>query len=167
MRTAVPEGESTFPAWCASTISTESKCRAAIAANAEPSTLPTEKFGTKITPRGDSSRRSLDSTSAMRSRDHPDVPTTTAAPAAIAASTIAGLADGCVTSKTTSAPASSSRLDDESSPACRSRSSASSMSRVAKRPIFPVAPATATVIVTGFTLPARRLASCSASATPP
>ena len=102
---------------------------------------------------GPSSRsRSRRSTSAMRSRDHPDVPTTTETPASIAASTIAGLAAGWVTSSTTSAPSSSSRLDRESRPACSSRSSASSINRAARRPILPVAPATATLIVTTFTL---------------
>ena len=51
VRTAVPDGESTLPAPCASTISIESKKRAATVANAVPSAEPSEKLGMTTAPR--------------------------------------------------------------------------------------------------------------------
>ena len=96
--------------------------------------------------------------SAMRSLDQPEVPTTMGMPAPVANSTMPALAAGCVTSSATSAPSISSRLERESSAACSSRSSDASMSSIAKRPILPVAPATATRIVTCFTLATARRA---------
>ena len=81
VRTAVPLGESTFVSRCASTISIDGKNGAAAAASAEPSTEPSEKFGmnTAPVPAASTSGR----TSAMRSADHPEVPTRTLMPRSI------------------------------------------------------------------------------------
>ena len=49
MRTAVPDGASTLPAWCSSITSTESKNRAAWRANCMASTAPTPKLGATST----------------------------------------------------------------------------------------------------------------------
>ncbi len=103
VRTAVPEGESTLLAWCASTISIESKKRAASAANAEPSTEPMEKLGMITTPTS-SRPTSRWASASMRSCDQPEVPTSTRRPLSTAKSTTLWLTPGTVRSTATSAP---------------------------------------------------------------
>ena len=86
VRIAVPEGESTFDAWCASTISIESKNGAASAENAVARTEASEKLGTTMTPTPPLSAR-VRSRAARRSLVQPDVPTSTLLPCATAYST--------------------------------------------------------------------------------
>ena len=98
--TAVPDGESAFPAWCASTISIDSNQVAACSANLAASTAPTEKFGTISTAGASGSRFAR--REVIRSLDHPLVPTRTGSPASVAAATTAGDTCGSVTSTTAS-----------------------------------------------------------------
>ena len=119
VRTAVPDGESTLPAWCASTISIESKNRATMAESAVPMTEPMEKLGMMTTPV--SSRPAMRRARAsIRSCDQPEVPTSTRSPWSTAKSTTPWLARGTVRSITTSAPSISARSLAEFSPATRS-----------------------------------------------
>ena len=84
--TAVPDGESALPAWCASTISIDSNHTAACSAKRPASTAPTEKFG-HDEHRGGVGGRAPPGVSAMRSPDQPLVPTSTGSPASVAAAT--------------------------------------------------------------------------------
>ncbi len=52
VRAAVPEGASTLLGWCSSTISTDSKNRAAFAANDIMRIAPSAKLGAMSTPTG-------------------------------------------------------------------------------------------------------------------
>ena len=106
VRTAVPDGESILPAWCASTISIESKYLAAWAANELASIEPIEKFGTTKTPAAEFAETFLAS-SASFAADQPLVPTTILMPFSTANSTTCSLTSRRVTSKITSAPSAS------------------------------------------------------------
>ena len=72
---AVPEGASTLRGWCSSTISADSKKRAACAAKRIMSTAPMAKFGATSTPVLGLSA-SQERTRAYRSSSQPVVPTT-------------------------------------------------------------------------------------------
>ena len=75
VRRAVPLGASALSGWCSSTISTDSKNRAACAANRIISTAPTAKFGATRTPTPGASASQPRSV-ASRSSSKPVVPTT-------------------------------------------------------------------------------------------
>ena len=145
VRTAVPLGESTFVSRCASTISIDGKNGAAAAASAEPSTEPSEKFGmnTAPVPAASTSGR----TSAMRSADHPEVPTRTLMPRSIAARTTSIETAGVDASTTRSAPSSSESSERDDSVATTSKSSASSITSRMMPPSLPVPPTMATRVV--------------------
>src|SRR4051794_22643435 len=98
---AVPDGASSFVAWCSSTISAACRCRDASAANRIISTAPIAKFG--ATKTGNSAARATWSTSAV---SHPLVPTTQGTPAVSARRTFGTTAPGAVKSTIASASAS-------------------------------------------------------------
>ncbi len=145
VRTAVPLGESTFVSRWASTISIDGKNGAAAAARALPMTDPSEKLGMKTTPVPAASASGR--TRAMRSFDHPEVPTSTLSPRSMAARTTSMDTAGVEASTTRSAPSSSARSDWEPSTAATSYpSSASTTSRMTP-PSLPVPPTMATRVV--------------------
>ena len=94
------------------------------AASAEPSTEPSEKFGMKTAPVPAASTSGR--TSAMRSADHPEVPTRMFLPRSIAARTTSIEIAGVDASTTRSAPSSSERSDRDDSVATSSNPSSSS-----------------------------------------
>ena len=133
-------------------ISIDEKKGAAAADSAEPITDPSEKFGmnTARIPACSISGR----TRAMRSADHPEVPTMMSMPRSAAALTMSIDTAGVVASTTRSAPSSSDIAERESSSEWTSNpGSAATTSRMIP-PSFPVAPTMATRVVMGSSLSA-------------
>ncbi len=103
VRRAVPEGASSLPSWCSSTISARGMWRDASAAKRIISTAPTAKLGaiTALAAPASASARSSSTCSGVR----PVVPMTACTPAASAAPALAKTASGRVKSTSTSGPA--------------------------------------------------------------
>src|SRR3954454_12164257 len=151
VRRAEPLGASTLLGWCSSTISTESKYGAAVAANRIINTAPMPKLGATRTPRegtSDSQSRSV----ASRSSSMPVVPTTTSSPWSRHQRMLSITASGVVKSTTTWASRSGPRSSSASTPATSSMSSAASTARQTSLPMRPCAPSTPTRIVMAPTL---------------
>ena len=145
MRVAVPEGASALFGWCSSTISTESKNRAAWAAKRIERTAPIPKLGTTMTPSsgfGSSQPRIVSSISGVI----PLVPTTQWMFWSIQNRMFSATVEGWVKSTATwvSASASENSQSPSSTIATRSRSSAPSTARQTSPPIRPRAPSTPT-----------------------
>ncbi len=145
VRTAVPLGESTFVSRWVSTISIEGNNGAAAAANAVATTEPREKLGMKTAPVPAASTRGR--TSAIRSVDHPEVPTSTFLPRSIAARTTSIDTPGVDASTTRSAASISARSLAEPRTATVSKSSSSSITPAMIAPSLPVPPTRATLVV--------------------
>ena len=147
VRVAVPLGASTLSGWCSSTISTDSKYGAALAANRIISTAPMEKFGATSTRTSGRSASQLRGPASSRSSSKPVVPTTTSMPCRTQNSTFCMTAPGWVKSTATSAPASTSAPRIVADVDLRDQFQAAA--RPARRgrrlgPIRPAAPSTAT-----------------------
>src|SRR3954454_12482918 len=151
VRRAVPLGASTLLGWCSSTISTESKYGAAVAANRIINTAPMPKLGAIRTPR-DGASASQPRTVASCSSPMPVVPTTTSSPLSRHHSTFSITAAGGGKSTTTWASRSPARSSSASTAATRSMSSAASTARQTSLPMRPCAPSTPTRIVMPQTL---------------
>src|ERR1017187_4626488 len=146
VRAAVPDGASTLRAWCSSTISAESKNRAAWAANRIMSTAPNEKFGTtSARVAGASASHSV--TCEVRDSSKPEVPTTVSSPWPMHQRRLSMTTPGCVKSTTTSHPASASRESPSSTVATTSRSPAAATAWQPSDPIRPLAPTTPALIM--------------------
>src|SRR4051794_32819471 len=151
VRRAVPLGASTLFGWCSSTISTESKYGAAVAANCIINTAPMPKLGAISTPRVGASAshvRTVD----RRSSSMPVVPTTTSMSWSRHQRMLSITASGVVKSTTTCASCSEVRSSSASTAATRSMSCAPSTARHTSLPMRPCAPSTPTRIVMPQTL---------------
>ncbi len=142
VRTAVPLGESDFVSRCVSTISAASNIPAALAASVEDTTEPSEKLGMKTAPVPAASTSGR--TSAIRSDDHPLVPTRRLMPPSVAARTTSIDTAGVDASATISAPAIIEIWSRDDSSAWISKSGSASTTARMMPPSFPVAPTTAT-----------------------
>src|SRR4051812_38104312 len=151
VRRAVPLGASTLLGWCSSTISTESKYGAAVAANRIINTAPMPKFGAIRTPR-DGASASHSRSVASRCSSMPVVPTTTSRSLSRHHRMLSITASGVVKSTTTCASRSSVRSSSASTAATRSMSSADSTARQTSLPMRPRAPSTPTRMVMAPTL---------------
>ena len=145
MRCAVPLGASALLGWCSSTISTESKYRAASLANRIMSTAPIPKLGATTTPTPDASA-SHPRISSRRDASRPVVPTTTLTPCSTHQRTLSMTASGWVKSTATVAPEIDVMSSSRSTVAARVSPSAASTALHTSDPIRPRAPSTATAI---------------------
>ena len=108
VRRAVPLGASALSGWCSSTISTDSKNRAASAENRIIRIAPIEKFGATSTPVLAAPLEPACAAGASRSSSNPVVPTTAWMPWSTQNSRLSMTTSGWVKSTTACAPA----LDD-------------------------------------------------------